>query len=54
MSEATIFVIGSVIFAITVAGSVMAGGLTIGRMSPDEDAATPSDAAPSAPPRPPA
>ncbi len=37
MSEITIFVIGAVIFAITVYGSVMAGGLALTRLEAKED-----------------
>lgn len=37
MSETTIFIFGSIIFAITVAGSVMAGGFTFWRIAADED-----------------
>jgi hypothetical protein len=40
MSEITIFIIGSLIFAITVYGSVMAGGLALTRA---EESALPLD-----------
>ena len=39
MSEAVIFAIGAVIFAITVYGSVMAGGLALTRVEAKENAA---------------
>jgi hypothetical protein len=37
MSEVTIFIIGAVIFAITVYGSVMAGGLALTRLEAEEN-----------------
>lgn len=57
MSEIAIFVIGSVIFAITVYGSVIGGGIRLGRLAdadPDEPPARVPDAetARSAEPRP--
>jgi len=39
VSEAVIFVIGAVIFAITIYGSVMAGGLALTRVEAEEKAA---------------
>ncbi|MCU0310922.1 MAG: hypothetical protein MUE36_08265 [Acidimicrobiales bacterium] len=57
MSELAIFVIGSVIFAITVYGAVISGGLALGRLAgsdPDEPpvqavAAEPSEGVGTAP-----
>ena len=40
MSELAIFIIGSVIFAITVYGSVIGGGIRLGRLA-DSDADEP-------------
>ncbi len=37
MSEVTIFIIGAFIFAITVYGSVMAGGLALTRLEAEEN-----------------
>ncbi len=36
MSELAIFIIGSVIFAITVYGSVVGGGIALGRLADSE------------------
>ncbi len=38
MSELTLFIIGSVVFAITVYGTVMAAGVALTRRVDDEDA----------------
>jgi hypothetical protein len=50
MSELAIFVIGSIIFAITVYGSVIGGGVALGRLADsetdaDQDLAEGADAA---------
>jgi hypothetical protein len=37
MSDAVIFIVGSIIFAITVYGSVMGGGIALGRLADNED-----------------
>ncbi|MCD9623659.1 hypothetical protein [Rhabdothermincola salaria] len=36
MSELAIFIVGSIIFAITVYGSVMGGGIALGRLADHE------------------
>jgi hypothetical protein len=36
MSEVTIFIIGSIIFAITIYGSVVGGGIALGRVDDAE------------------
>lgn len=38
MSETVIFIVGIVIFAITVYGTVMAGGMALNRVADEEDA----------------
>lgn len=38
MSSAVIFIVGAVIFAVTVYGAVIAGGLSLTRRQLDEDA----------------
>jgi hypothetical protein len=40
MSDTVIFIVGSIIFAITVYGSVMGGGIALGRLADDEDGST--------------
>jgi hypothetical protein len=37
MSEAVIFIVGALVFAVTVYGAVMAGGLALTRRELDED-----------------
>jgi hypothetical protein len=37
MSEVAIFIVGSIIFAITVYGSVMGGGIALGRLADGDD-----------------
>jgi hypothetical protein len=37
MSEAVIFIVGALVFAVTVYGAVMAGGLALTRREFDED-----------------
>lgn len=39
MSELTIFIVGSIIFAITIYGSVMGGGIALGRLADSQDEA---------------
>jgi hypothetical protein len=41
MSETAIFIVGIVIFAITIYGTVMAGGIALNRVADDEDAREP-------------
>ena len=36
MSETVIFIVGVVVFAITVYGTVMAGGAALGRIHPED------------------
>lgn len=40
MSQSVIFIVGIVVFAITVWGSVMAGGIWLGQLAESEDAGT--------------
>jgi hypothetical protein len=40
MSDGVIFIVGSIIFAITVYGSVMGGGIALSRLADSEDDAT--------------
>jgi hypothetical protein len=41
MSDTVIFIVGSIIFAITVYGSVMGGGIALGRLADSDDHETP-------------
>lgn len=44
MNETAIFIVGSVIFAITIYGTVMAGGIALNQVATKEDARDQSEA----------
>jgi len=46
MSELAIFIVGSIIFAITVYGSVMGGGIALGRLADHEVEDVPDEGRP--------